>query len=84
MTYKKIMGNSLGKKKLDLGFVDRRAVVGWSWDPLCFLQIYRSINDTVQAIFVGVSVLMGKWPENGLKMTIFKNVLKTHPKVVNA
>ena len=73
-----MIGNKCGKVKVDQNnwcgnflfgtekdqFVDRRAVVGWSWEPLCFLQIYRSINDTVQAIFVGVSVLMEKWPKN--------------------
>ena len=53
-------------------------------DPPKKFQIYRPINDRWQAIFVLGSVLMGKRPKNGQKMTIFKNGLKTHPKVVNA
>ena len=47
--------------------------------PKIFFQIYRPINDRWQAIFVLVSVLMGKRPKNGQKLTIFKNGLKTHP-----
>ena len=53
-------------------------------DPPKKFQIYRPINDRWQAIFVLGSVLMGKRPKNGQKLTIFKNGLKTHPKVVNA
>ena len=44
-------------------------------------KLESNLNDTGQANFVGWSVLMGKWPKNGNKITIFQNWLKTHSKV---
>ena len=78
-----------------LGWVKKSKILIWAFlfaghlqngvrDPPKKFQIYRPINDRWQAIFVLGSVLMGKRPKNGQKLTIFKNGLKTHPKVVNA
>ena len=78
-----------------LGWAKKTKILIWAFlfagqlqngvrNPQKKFQIYRPINDRWQAIFVLGSVLMGKRPKNGQKMTIFKNGLKTHPKVVNA
>ena len=79
----------------DIGWAKKSKILIWAFlfaghlqngvrDPPKKFQIYRPINDRWQAIFVLGSVLMGKRPKNGQKLTIFKNGLKTHPKVVNA